>query len=105
MDKYDIEIEVVKIMEAGICPRAHKPGEVFKYPDDLNKLCPTAFHVLYPSIEVLRSGGSFHYYKDEDGDGIPDTDYSCCPDMKNPVVFKMRRILKNQQNCYFHSFP
>ncbi len=91
MEKYDISIEIVDILETGDCPRNHKIGDRFNYPEDLGKLCPTAFHVLYPSIEVLRSGGSFHYYTDEDGDGIPDTDYSCCPDRKRPVVFKMSR--------------
>ena len=95
-EEYDIRIEIIKIMEQGDCPRGHKVGDVFKYPEDLGKLCPTAFHVLYPSIEVLRSGGSFFYYTDEDGDGIKDTDYSCCPDYKRPVVFKMTRTkIKN----------
>ncbi len=91
MEKYDIKIEIIKILEGGTCPRNHTVGEKFNYPEDMGRLCQTAVHVLYPCIEVLRSGGSFHYYEDTDGDGIPDCDYSCCPDAKNPVVFKVTR--------------
>lgn len=91
MEKYQIKIEITEIMGSGKCPDGHTVGEVFNYPEDLGKLCPTAIHVLYPSIKVLRSGGSFSWYEDTDGDGIPDCDYSCCPDHKQPVVFKVTR--------------
>ncbi len=39
-------------MGSGKCPQSHKVGEVFNYPEDLGKLCPTATHVLYPSTTL-----------------------------------------------------
>jgi uncharacterized repeat protein (TIGR04076 family) len=52
----------------------------------MGKLCPHAVHVLYPTVDVLRFGGTYPWEDD------PDKATVCCPDSNNPVVFEVRRI-------------
>ena len=81
----EVTIEITDILEEGICPAGHKVGETFKYPEDVGKLCPAAFHSIYPAIRVMESGGSYHYFDE------PNAHSACCPDYKRPVVFKISR--------------
>lgn len=83
-----IEIEIIKILEKGKCPIGHEVGDKFKWPEDNGKLCPHAYHVLYPTVDVLRFGGAYPWEDD------PDKAHICCPDSNNPVVFEIRRIKK-----------
>ena len=85
MTKYEITIEITKILEAGTCPNEHQVGDVFKYPDERGKICPSAFHSIYPTIRVMQSGGSFSWFDELNSTSV------CCPDPENPVVFKISR--------------
>jgi len=78
-------IEIIDILEEGKCPEGHKIGETFEYPNDVGKLCPVAFHSIYPYIRVIGSGGSFPFFDE------PNAHSACCPDYKRPVVFKISR--------------
>jgi len=69
-----------------VCTIDHKVGEIFVYPDSRGKICPAAMQVLYPYILGLQSGGSFPWEEEENSITI------CCPDYKNPVVFKLSRM-------------
>ena len=89
--EFDVTIEVTAILNDGECPQGQRVGNVFKYPDDVGKICQSAYNAIYPTVAVLRSGGSFPWYDDEDGDGIPDSCSLGCPDYRHPVVFKISR--------------
>ena len=86
MAKNKVTIEIVNILEEGKCPVEHKIGDKFEYPGDMGKLCPAAYHSIYPYIRVLDSGGTYPFFTD-DGN----THMACCPDYLRPVVFKMTR--------------
>ncbi|MCG3216369.1 MAG: TIGR04076 family protein [Candidatus Heimdallarchaeota archaeon] len=78
-------IEVINILEAGECPFGHKIGEKFDYPEERGRICAAAFHTLYPYVIGIRFGAIFPWEEEEDSVTI------CCPDYKNPVVFKITR--------------
>ncbi len=80
-----VTIEVVDILEAGTCNYGHKKGELFNYPEDRGKICAAAFNVIYPYALGIRMGASFPWEED------PKSVTICCPDYKNPVVFKITR--------------
>ena len=80
-----VTIEVVDILEAGTCNYSHKKGEIFNYPEDRGKICAAAFHTIYPYAMAIRMGSNFPWEEDEGTITI------CCPDYKNPVVFKITR--------------
>jgi uncharacterized repeat protein (TIGR04076 family) len=85
MTKYKVSAEIVNILEEGTCPAGHQIGEKFEYPDDVGKICPAAFHSIYPYIRIIQSGGYFPYFDE------PNAHSACCPDYKRPVVFKISR--------------
>ena len=85
MANYKITLEITKILEEGRCPRGHQVGEIFDYPDDIGKICPSALHSIYPTIRVMASGGSFPWFE------TTNSHSNCCPDYKRPVVFKISR--------------
>ncbi|MFX0173711.1 MAG: TIGR04076 family protein [Candidatus Hodarchaeota archaeon] len=85
MTNYKITLEITKILEEGKCPRGHEVGEKFIYPEDIGKICPSAFHSIYPNIRVMASGGSFPWFE------TPNSTSNCCTDYKRPVVFKISR--------------
>jgi uncharacterized repeat protein (TIGR04076 family) len=85
MTNYKINLEITEILGDGKCPRDHKIGEVFSFPEDIGKLCPSAFNSIYPTIRVMQSGGKFPWFQD------PNTHSRCCPDPKRPVVIKISR--------------
>ena len=80
-----VTIEITDILEEGKCPDGHKIGDTFEYPEDRGKICPAAFHTIYPYTRVMESGGSYPFFEE------PDAHYTCCPDYKRPVVFKISR--------------
>ena len=86
-----IAVEVVNILEAGKCPGKHKIGDKFNFPEERGKICPAAFNVLYPYILGFQSGGDFPWEENTD------TCTVCCPDYKNPVVFKLSRDLNSKR--------
>ncbi len=88
MPKYKVKIEVIDILNDGKCSMGQKIGDVFEYPEDRGKMCPSSFYVLYPWIMVMLSGGSFA----EEGDGS-DFMTTGCPDYKHQVVYKISRTV------------
>ena len=80
-----ITIEIVDILEAGTCNYGHKIGEKFDYPEERGKICSAAFHSIYPYISGLRFGACYPWEENKDEITV------CCPDYKNPVVFKIKR--------------
>ena len=86
MVNYKIKLEITDILGDGKCPRGHEIGDSFSYPEGVGKLCPSAFHSIYPDIRVMQSGGSFPWFKDENNHA------RCCPDPKRPVVINISRI-------------
>lgn len=80
-----VTIEITDILEEGTCPAGHMIDETFKYPEDVGKICPAAFHSIYPYVRIMESGGSYPFFDDSDAHS------ACCPDYKRPVVFKISR--------------
>ncbi|MFW9997136.1 MAG: TIGR04076 family protein [Candidatus Odinarchaeota archaeon] len=80
-----ITLEITEILGDGNCPQGHKVGDIFNYPEDCGKICSSALHSIYPTIQVIASGGSFPWFDQEKLN-----EWSrCCPDPKRPVVFKI----------------
>ena len=86
MKNYKIQLEITDIQGDGTCPRDHKVGDVFSFPDDVGKLCQSAYNSIYPTIRVMQSDGSFPWF----GEDL-NTHERCCPDPKRPVVIKISR--------------
>jgi uncharacterized repeat protein (TIGR04076 family) len=82
-------IEIVDILEAGTCNYGHKVGDKFEYPEERGKICSAAFHAIYPYALGIRTGACYPWEED------PDSITVCCPDYKNPVVFKITRKEKD----------
>ncbi|MHA1197941.1 MAG: TIGR04076 family protein [Candidatus Heimdallarchaeaceae archaeon] len=80
-----VTIEVVDILEAGTCNYKHKIGDKFNHPEDRGKICAAAYQVIYPYAMAIRMGASFPWEEDQESISI------CCPDYKNPVVFKITK--------------
>ncbi len=78
-------IEIVDILEAGHCPYGHEIGDKFEYPEERGKICAAAFNSIYPYALGINIGASFPWEED------PESVTICCPDYKNPVVFKISR--------------
>ena len=88
MQKYKVKIEIIDILNDGECSMGQKIGDIFVYPEDRGKMCPSSFYVLYPWIMVMLSGRSFA----EEGDGS-DFMTTGCPDYKHQVVYKISRTV------------
>ena len=63
-----------------------KVGDTYNYPEDRGKMCPSSFHILYPWILVMQSGGSFSFF--EDGHSVT----LGCADYEHQVVYRITRI-------------
>lgn len=83
--KQKVTIEVVDILLTGKCNYDHKIGDKFDYPIETGKICTAALHSIYPYALGIQFGGSFPWEEDSDSVTV------CCPDYKNPVVFKITR--------------
>jgi uncharacterized repeat protein (TIGR04076 family) len=81
----EIIIEAIDIQGAGTCNFGHKIGDKFKYPEDRGNICAAAFHSIYPYASGLRFGADYPWEEDSESVAI------CCPDYKNPVIFKISR--------------
>jgi len=86
-ERYEVLVRVVS--QKGTCSQEHKVGDEWvigrKTPEGI---CLSAFDALFPSARVLMFGGAFPWETD------PDVSTVACPDAKNPVVFKLRRLRK-----------
>ncbi len=85
-----IRIEVVDILGTGKCSMGQEIGVVYNYPEDRGKLCPSSFHVLYPWILVLQSGGKFSFM-DEDSITLG------CSDHEHQVVYTLTREVVDEE--------
>ena len=86
MPKYNVNIEVIDILGEGKCSMDQKIGDVYRYPEDRGKMCPTSFCIIWPMILVMLSGGSFDGFED---DGNSTT--VGCSEYKHQVVYKITR--------------
>ena len=86
-ETYEVVAKVVS--QNGTCGAKHKVGDRWvigsKTPEGI---CLSAFNALFPSLRVLRFGGSFPWGTN------PDVTTVACPDAQNPVVFELRRLRK-----------
>lgn len=84
-ERYKVSLKVIS--QKGTCALEHKVGDQWvtegKTPEGI---CLSAFDALFPSLQVLRFGGSFPWEKN------PDVTTVACPDAINPVVFELRRL-------------
>jgi len=54
-------------------------------------ICLGAWHNIYPNLRLLRYGGIMPQYPD------PDVINVVCPDIENPVIFELRRLMVPEQ--------
>jgi uncharacterized repeat protein (TIGR04076 family) len=87
MPDYDVQIDVVEIRGKGECSFGHKVGD--KTAIGQPNLCPWAEHTLLPFATGLRFGGLVPW-KEHDKEIME----ICCPDPDNPVIFRLKRVLK-----------
>ena len=64
MKKVKILIRLVERNDNTPCHRGHQVGDTFDFDADRGKLCPMAFHALFPYVDILRYGGSVPPSKD-----------------------------------------
>jgi len=84
-ETYDVIAKVVS--QKGTCGAEHKVGDQWVIGNKTTEgICLSAFNALFPSLRVLRFGGSFPWSSD------PDVATAACPDAQNPVVFELRRV-------------
>jgi uncharacterized repeat protein (TIGR04076 family) len=86
MPKYKLTIEVIDILGEGICSMEQKIGEKYNYPEDRGKMCPSAFHIMYPMIVAMGLGATHDSFED---DGHSTT--VGCANHKHQVVYKIQR--------------
>ena len=87
-EPYEVLVKVVS--QQGTCHAGHKVGDEFLLSINTPPgLCLSALNAIYPYFRVLRFGASHPFQSDPD---VIDT--LACPDLKNPVVFELRRIRK-----------
>ena len=84
--EYNVMIEVIEILGDGKCSMEQKIGDVYNYPEDMGKMCPSAFYVMYPLIVALQLGASHPSF----GDNGNSTTIGCT-DYRHQVVYKITR--------------
>jgi len=96
MGKTDYEI-TVEIYKGDSCDH-HQPGEKYRYPEDIGKICPWLLDSINGMVRVLQFGGTLPWkYKNTDfektieKDGVT-TEFVRCPDPTEAgVVAKITR--------------
>jgi len=84
-ETYDVIAKVIS--QKGTCGAEHKVGDQWVIGSKTTEgICLSAFNALFPSLRLLRFGGSFPWSSD------PDVATAACPDAQNPVVFELRRV-------------
>ena len=92
--RHAIEIEIFR----GSGCDYHRPGDTFKYPEDVGKLCPWLLDSISSMVRVLQFGGTLpwkyvgtEFEKHLDVDGVT-TEFVRCPDPTDAgVVVKIAR--------------
>lgn len=92
--RYEIEIEIFEARGDTWC---HNKGDVFKYPDDMAKICPWLLSSMHDFLILLQRGVTLSwryegtpYEKVIDPDGVT-TEYIRCPDPTADLVAKVTR--------------
>ncbi len=84
MKKPKIKITLIERKGECGCHRGHKVGDCFDFDTDRGKLCPMAFHVAFPFVDILRYGGNLPLSKEGDI-------RFCCPDADVINVFRIEK--------------
>jgi uncharacterized repeat protein (TIGR04076 family) len=66
---------------------------VYNYPEDRGKLCPSSFHIMFPWILVMQSGGHYGFF-DDDGNSVT----LGCSDYDHQVVYKITREVVDESS-------
>ncbi len=86
-ETYDVVVKIIS--QKGHCGAGHSVGNEWvigtKTPEGI---CLSAFNTLFPSLRVMRFGGSFPWETN------PDVTTVACSDAQNPVVFELTRLQK-----------
>ena len=86
-ETYEVVVKVLS--QEGTCGAEHKVGDQWaigtKTPEGI---CLSSFNTLFPSLRVLRFGGSFPWETNSD------VTTAACPDAQNPAVFELTRLQK-----------
>jgi len=86
-------VKITIISQKGTCDVGHKVGESWVVDlKTLRGICCEAFHVLWSAITVFCVGANHPW---DPGPGVA---YMACPDVKNPVVFEVKRIEHEKDN-------
>ncbi len=85
MKKPKIKITLIERKGECGCHRGHKVGDCFDFDTDRGKLCPMAFHVAFPFVDILRYGGNLPLSKEGDI-------RFCCPDADVINVFRIEKL-------------
>ncbi len=91
MPAFKIKIEVVDILGSGKCSMEQHVGDVYEYPEDRGKMCTSSFHILYPWILVMQSGGSFSFFENDNSVTVG------CSDYTHQVVYKVTRHIVEEE--------
>lgn len=84
MKKPKIKITLIERKGECGCHRGHKVGDCFDFDTERGKLCPMAFHVAFPFVDILRYGGNLPLSKEGDI-------RFCCPDADVINVFRIEK--------------
>jgi uncharacterized repeat protein (TIGR04076 family) len=94
--RYRLEIEIFEARTDSWC---HKKGDTFKYPEDMNKICPWFLASMHDFLILLQQGVTLGwkyegtpYEKVIDPNGVT-TEFVRCPDPTSSMVAKITRTL------------
>ncbi len=82
-----VRIEVTEILLGGECPVGIKVGDVWEIRDGMlpQRMCGSAWNSIQHYVFGLRAGGRMPWSGEAEIS-------ACCPDPKNPVVFRITTI-------------
>ena len=86
MPKYKLTIEIINILGEGRCSMEQKIGNLYNYPEDFGKMCPSSFYIMYPLLVAMQLGATHSSFED---DGHSTT--IGCADYRHQVVYKIKR--------------
>jgi len=83
---YRVEVEVIK--QEGECPFGHRVGDVatFDGEETVGRICWHSLCSMMYKIHGLLYGATYPWLESKDLATHP------CPDVKNPVIYEIRRI-------------
>ena len=91
-DKYDVSVKIISI--EGKCDQGHEVGQEWIVGDQtVEGIGLGAWGHIHDRLSVLKLGGTFPWERRRP---TPDKHVVrvACPDIRNPVVFEVRRVQK-----------